>query len=282
MTTSEAEKSRAKAFTTSRPGCGVLAFERAGTKTVLRTAFAASPLRILTPRNHGSAAWVFLSTFGGGLVDGDCIDVNVDVGSDAEVLLGTQSSTKVYRSPRGCAQSLDLRARERATVAIVPDPVVCFAAARYRQRIDASLSEGASLVLLDAYVGGRAARGEKWELARFDSRTTIRREGSPPIIEATRLDPAHGSIADRMGRFHAIVSLVAIGPRFARMRDALSLAAEGPLRPDRAIAAASPLGPDGVVLRVAAVHFEAASEVLRPSFAALARVLGDDPFARKW
>ena len=48
------------------------------------------------------------------------------------------------------------------------------------------------------------------------------------------------------------------------------------------IAAASPLGDDGCIVRVAAERFESASRALRSSFVALARTLGDDPFARKW
>ena len=40
-------------------GSGKLALERVGAATVLRTARASSPLRLLTPRNHGHGAWVF-------------------------------------------------------------------------------------------------------------------------------------------------------------------------------------------------------------------------------
>jgi len=36
---------------------GDLAFRRSGTGTAVETAFAESPLRFLTPRNHGTAAW---------------------------------------------------------------------------------------------------------------------------------------------------------------------------------------------------------------------------------
>jgi hypothetical protein len=49
-----------------------------------------------------------------------------------------------------------------------------------------------------------------------------------------------------------------------------------------AVCSASPLGNDGIVLRVVADHFENASRALRPSFGALAGALGDDPFSRKW
>src|SRR5687768_3060300 len=54
-----------------RAGDARLGFERVGNRTVVRTALAHSPLRLLTPRNHGHAAWVYTSSLGGGLVDGD-------------------------------------------------------------------------------------------------------------------------------------------------------------------------------------------------------------------
>ncbi|HYO54785.1 hypothetical protein [Archangium sp.] len=41
---------------TGRAGDARLAFERVGNRTVVRTALAHSPLRLLTPRNHGHAA----------------------------------------------------------------------------------------------------------------------------------------------------------------------------------------------------------------------------------
>jgi urease accessory protein len=250
---------------------------------VVGAALAFSPLRLLTPRNHGDASWVYTTTFGGGLVDGDRIDLRVDLEAGTAALLATQASTKVYRSPSGCAQHLDVRVGEGARLAIVPDPVVCFAGARYRQRVDVALEDGASLVLFDAYSCGRAARGERWDFELFESRSTIVRSGGArTLADATQLDRAHGSIAARMGRFGVMATLLAVGPRFAAVREAMLGTRARGAEPGGAVAAASPLGDDAVVLRIAADRFESASRVLRSSFAALARTLGDDPFARKW
>jgi urease accessory protein len=251
---------------------------------------------------------VYLASLGGGLVDGDHLTVRVDAGEATTSFLGTQASTKVYRSPRGCSQRLEVRVAAGAAVAIAPDPVVCFAGARYQQATEVWLAGGASVVLVDGYTSGRAARGERWQFAQYSARTIVRRasrsaesgeaggqagrdearegddadEGwAPAVVDATRLDPAHGSVAARMGPFDAVVTVLAMGPRFAVVRDAL-LGAEATPAAQRALCAASALGPDAAILRVAADCFERASHVLRPSFSALARVLGDDPFARKW
>ena len=102
------------------------------------------------------------------------------------------------------------------------------------------------------------------------------------LVDATWLDPAHGPLESRMGRFEAILSLVVIGPRFASVRAAL-LAAENEHRAaDRTLLAVSSIGREAVIARVAAECFEHASRALRTSFEALAHTLGDDPFARKW
>ena len=263
-------------------GRGLLTLRRSGKGTAVAQAFATSPLRLLMPRNHGDAAWVFFATLGGGLVDGDRVDVRVDAGEGTVALIGTQASTKVYRSPRGCSQRVEVHAGEGAVLALVPDPIVCFAGARYSQEIHVSLAPSASLLLLDGYTCGRAARGERWQFAGFSSRTTIVRDGKTAIVDGTRLDPVHGSIAERMGRFDVVLTLIALGPRFGPLREAMLAPRRAPSPADATVVAASHVGVDAAIVRIAAERFESASNALRPSFSALTRVLGDDPFARKW
>ena len=70
--------------------------------------------------------------FGGGLVGGDDIQLRADVTAGARALLTTQASTKVYRSERRSRQSLTATVGANALLAVVPDPIVCFAARRLR------------------------------------------------------------------------------------------------------------------------------------------------------
>src|SRR5260370_5866248 len=103
-------------------GHASIALRLSGGKTVLAEAVAASPLRLLTPRNHGCGAWVYLASFGGGLVDGDSLDVRVDAAAGTCAVIATQAPTKVYRSPRGCSHKFDLRAAEGSAVPLIPHP----------------------------------------------------------------------------------------------------------------------------------------------------------------
>jgi urease accessory protein len=82
---------------------GHLAFGQAGTRTAVQIAYAESPLRFLTPRNHGSAAWAYTSTLGGGLVDGDRLELDITAGPGARAFVSSQGPTRVLRSTRGSA-----------------------------------------------------------------------------------------------------------------------------------------------------------------------------------
>ncbi len=263
-------------------GAGELRFVRVGDRTVLHTARASSPLKLLLPNNHGDAAWVFVATFGGGLVDGDSIALRVCVDDDARALLGTQASTKVYRSERGSRQSLDADVSARALLVVVPDPVACFGGARYAQDNRVRLAADASLVLVDAMTCGRAAHGERWELSRYATHTRVSRDGRDVVRDAVLLDPTHGALGLRMGRCNTLTTVIALGPRARPVADRL-LAASPPLdRRAPLLCASSALGDDGAIARIAADDVERASHFVRDLLAPLAAMLGDDPFARKW
>jgi urease accessory protein len=252
------------------PGSGLVDVRRSAGRSVAVRAAAQSPLKLLTPRNHGHAAWVFAATFGGGLVDGDRIAIDARVAPGAALLLGTQASTKVYRSPRhGSSQSLRATVGDDALLAVVPDPVVCFEGARYEQRSEIHLGERSSLVWLDALTSGRMARGERWAFHAYQTRTRITRAGKPIAIDAQRIVPGETP----MGRFDAIATLVFIG---APPPAPLPLARRGDL-----VESVSPIE-GGHVVRVAASRAELLTASLRRHLAWLPAALGDDPFARKW
>jgi urease accessory protein len=271
-----------QAHAAQEPGRGVLALEHQGRGTIVRAARANSPLKLLLPRNHGHGAWAYMASFGGGLVDGDSVHLEVDVGERATGLLSTQSATKVYRSPRGCQQTLQARVADDALLVVLPDPVACFAGARYEQLTAVKLAPRASLVLLDAFTCGRAARGERWAFSHYAARTHVERQGTPLLLDSIRLDPREGGLPPRMGRFEALALLAVFGPQAAALREELLQPATPLRRRASVIEAASPLGDDGALLRVAATSVEEASLAIRARLRSLPVLLGDDPLARKW
>jgi urease accessory protein len=266
-----------------RAGEARLAFERVGPRTVVRTALAHSPLRLLMPRNHGHAAWVYTSSLGGGLVDGDNLSMTLEVAPGAAALLSSQGANRVYRSPRGCRSELSARVAEGALLALVPDPTMCFAAARYAQCQDVQLAPGASLVLMDVVTAGRSATGERWAFSHYASALRVHRQGRALLDERWVLDPQHGSLPERLGRFEALGTVLLVGPALASARESLDRqVAALPLRPRAGlVCSASPLGPEGLVLRVAATSVEALLHTTREWLSFLPSLLGDDPWVRR-
>jgi urease accessory protein len=264
-------------------GAGSVRIERLGPRSIVAECLATSPLRLLTPRNHGSAAWIYSATYGGGLLDGDAIVLDVHVGEGAAAMLSTQASTKVYRSS-GTSSRIDGTVAASGLLMVLPDPVVCFSASNYRQEQRFSLDESAGLVLIDWMSSGRHGAGERWQFERYATRLEVHRGRKLVLLDALRLDRAAGDPASRMGRFNVLCVVVVIGPQVkASAERAMSLIAMRPVT-DRAslLAGASPIGNDGCIIRLAGESLEEVASAARECLAFVPLMLGDDPWARKW
>lgn len=257
---------------------------RAGAASVVTRARAASPLKLLTPRNRGGAAWIFTSTYGGGLVDGDAVRLDVDVEASASALLATQASTKIYRNRRGVRSALHARVAADALLVALPDPVVCFAGSRYAQTQTCDLASGASLVFVDWMTSGRRARGERWAFTEYRSRFDLRVSGRLVCRDALTLAAADGDLRERFGRFDVLATVVMAGPRFVEpCRRLVDEASRRPIerRGDRLVSIA-PIDGVGTVARVAGRSVEDVGRAIREMLSFLPDVLGDDPWIRKW
>lgn len=271
------------AIEAGRAARGRLRFERANGATAVCAAYAESPLRLLTPRNHGSAAWVYTSTLGGGLVDGDRLALDVELRPGTRAFLSTQGPTRVYRSPRGCEIDVCARVGADAALVLAPDPTSCFGGARYRQRTEIDLDARGSLLLFETLTSGRSARGERWAFSRCLVSLAVRCGGAALVDESMLLDPGHGPLAERLGRFEAFATLLVAGPLFDGLRGRVRKRIEGtPLaRGAPLVAAASPLGGDALLARFAAESVEELARAVRSHLDGLPALLGDDPWARR-
>jgi urease accessory protein len=252
---------------------------------VVRRALATSPLRLLTPRNHGRAAWIYTATYGGGLLGGDAICLDVSIDSGAMAMLSTQASTKVYRSDREVSSDLKAIVKPGALLAVLPDPVVCFASATYRQSQRIELDAGGNLVFMDWLSSGRRARDERWQFDGYSSRIEIVQNGCHVILDALTLDATAGNIGDRMGRFNTLCVIVLLGPLLAApAAHTLSQIAALPIEKGAGLlVSASPINRavDGCLIRIAGASFEMVSTAAREYLRFVPSLLGDDPWARR-
>jgi urease accessory protein UreH len=175
-------------------------------ESAVTSAFASSPLKLLTPRSRGQSVWACTSSFGGGLVAGDETRLDLQLRTNARCFLGTQASTKVYRNPAllPCGHTTRAMLETNSLLVFAPDPVQAFADSRYTQRQEFHLATGAGLALVDWFTSGRAACGERWEFAHFQSRNEVWHTHEPltPALsprEWENRSPAHAEFVTDFG-----------------------------------------------------------------------------------
>jgi urease accessory protein len=269
-----------------QPGRAGLSVEIVAGQSAAVDVWCCNPLKVLTPRFRGPSVWAYTSSFGGGMVAGDETSLHLQVGSAARCFLTTQASTKIYRNPAGrpCGHHLSAYLGKDSLLVAAPDPVQSFAGSSYCQTQEFHLQTGAGLVLLDWFCSGRAARGERWNFNRLQSRNEITIDGTRSFFDSLALDHAHGPLTDkhRLGRFNCVALLALIGePLRAEAELLLERTKTAPVE-DRAslILSASKIR-HGSLLRVAGENFEDVAHFIYQLLGFVGGLLRDDPWVRK-
>ena len=153
-------------------------------------------VRFPSPEDEGLSA-VFVNT-AGGVAGGDHFDIAIAAGKGARLTLTTAAAEKVYRAPAAPARlDISLKVEAGAHLAWLPQETILFDRAKISRRIDIDLAEGASLLLCEIVVFGRAAMGERMQSGEFVDRWRLRRGGKLMLAETIRLD---GDIGAKLAR----------------------------------------------------------------------------------
>lgn len=269
-----------------RPGQGRLRVTRIGQRSHVTSNRATNPLKLWVPRRPGPASWIYATTFGGGLVAGDNVQLDLDLENDTTAVLTTQASTKVFRSlkDRGCSQQLQAHVGPGATLVIAPDPLVCFRGAIYQQHNRVHLADDATLVHIDWLTSGRMARGECWQFGRLRTRLEVIRSDRMLLLDSLDLVPRQSKLDNplRMGHHHCLATVVLFGETLAKAIESIreSVTSDQP-REDGCLEAVSPRE-EGLVWRLVGPNSETVGRRLKQRLAFLADHLQETPWERKW
>ena len=171
-------------------GARVTLRDDAGT-TRLRELWHHDPVRVLLPEPVDDALpHVVLLNTAGGLVGGDSLRTEIEVGDRARALVTGQSAEKVYRSdgPEVAIRTA-LSAGRDAWLEWMPQETILFDASRLDRRLSISLAAGARCLAGEILVFGRRARGETIGRAWLRDRWEIRRDGRLAWADALALGP---------------------------------------------------------------------------------------------
>jgi urease accessory protein len=268
-------------------GAGHIEVNFVSGQSTVTSAYARSPLKFLIPRPRGPSAWIYLSSFGGGLVAGDELRLAINLGAQSRCFFTTQASTKVYRNPAGlpCGHTLQASLGAGSQLALLPEPVQAFAGSHYKQSQEFHLAHGSSLVLVDWLCCGRLARGERWAFTRFESRNEVFLDSERLLFDSLLLEPADGALDSphRLGRFNCLALMLVLGePLREAAARVLEDGKDQPITPRASLVCSLSPVRGGALLRAAGERLEDVARELRRRLAFLTNLIGDDPWARKW
>lgn len=164
-------------------------------------------VRFPSPEAEGLSA-VFVNT-AGGVAGGDRFDIDISTGEGSHLAVTTAAAEKIYRAQGPAAElNIALKLASGSHLAWLPQETILFDRARVKRRIDIDLAEGASLLLCEIVVFGRAAMGERMRQGEFIDRWRMRRGGKLVLAETVRLD---GDIGEKLSRPAIAKGGVAIG-----------------------------------------------------------------------
>jgi urease accessory protein len=159
----------------------------------------AGSLRVRFPNGErGGALDAVIVNTAGGMASGDRYSIDISVGPGARLNVTTAAAEKVYRSVGPDTElEIKLHVEGGGEVIWLPQETILFDEMRLSRSIAIELAADASLLLAEAVIFGRSAKGETVQQGRFFDRWRIRRGGKLIFAETISLD---GDIAQQLAR----------------------------------------------------------------------------------
>ena len=245
-------------------------------QTTLKTLRQSGSLKALFPRHDGPDLQSVLINTAGGITGGDRFSINAHARAGARLTLTTQAAERAYRRQPGQVGRLENRLliEEGAHLNWLPQETILYQGSALTRSLRIDLQAGASMLMVEPLVFGRAAMGEVLTDCSLTDRVEIHRDGQLAYLDAIRLQ---GDIAAQLARPHigggagAMASLVYVaadaGARLAPLRAMLSNTASASLVQD-----------DLLVLRLLAAD----SYLMRQTLVPVLNLLTNNTLPRCW
>ncbi|MBL9073494.1 urease accessory protein UreD [Tabrizicola sp.] len=169
-------------------GAARLSFRRAGVWTRLERLHQSGSAKAFVHPSVSAPDVVFLNT-SGGMTGGDRLSYRLALGAGCRVTATTQTAERAYRSVEGMARvEVSHEVGPGAHLDWLPQETILFDHSALERVTTVSLAAGASCLLLEAVVLGRAAMGEVVRQVNLLDRRQVLRQGVPVLVEPLRLN----------------------------------------------------------------------------------------------
>ena len=148
-----------------REKTGVLYLEvlQKGTQTIPGELYYKGALKLMRPQYLDETGQVtfFILNPGGGYVDGDRYEIDIQVKEGADLYLTTQSATKIYETPvdKVC-QKTNIVLEGNSTLVYIPDTVIPYENSIYKQEQEVHMSKDAFYFSSEILTPGWTIKGE--------------------------------------------------------------------------------------------------------------------------
>ena len=209
------------------------------------------------PQENG-AALVHLHNVSGGVLSGDDLHLQIEVGPWARAQVTSTGATRLYRHRNGAAsqQTTSIFVAESGLLEYLPDAVIPFAGSRHLQQTRIVLAGGATLFAWEIIAPGRQAMGERFLFDSLRLHTRIETPHGPVLIEEFLLQP-RARVLDssaRLGSYTHTATFYAVqagrpGTDLRELERKLGEIAVQESRPGCTIWGTSALASDGVIVK---------------------------------
>ncbi|MBS3900827.1 MAG: urease accessory protein UreD [Dethiobacter sp.] len=150
-----------------------LRFEVKDGKTIIADRFHKNTLKICKPfyleKGTGRVRLTQIA-IGGGIFRGDNLYQSYILGAGSKVLITSQSSTKVYKTPYGRSmQVANFRLAENSELEYISNSTIPFAESNFKSEMTIELSKGSKAIFTEIIAPGRCAREELFKYASYQS-----------------------------------------------------------------------------------------------------------------
>ena len=178
-----------------------LGLARQGDRTILAKREHNGPLVVQKPfYPEKETCHIYLLHPPGGVVGGDHLTLDVNVGAGANALITTPAATKFYRSNGATAiQQQLLQAENNGTLEWLPQETILFAGSRAEMSTHVNLAPHAHFIGWEILCLGRPACSEIFDRGYCRQRLEIWRDNKPLLIERALLEGNNTTLSAAWG-----------------------------------------------------------------------------------
>lgn len=138
----------------------------------------------------------FLMQLGGGIVEGERYNINVELKENVRAIVTTQAASKVYKCENSYEsfQETTLKLEENSILEYITDPVILYKDAVYRQENNIYMTKSSTLIYTDGITSGWSPDKKRFQYEKAKLKTNIYMDGVPVLLDNMLINPREDDI----------------------------------------------------------------------------------------